>query len=53
MYRKVGHPDFTEIVVDRISGSGGGVSGRATAFCPSELGLNPRTDLAFLEQLAI
>ena len=28
-------------------GSGGGASGRAMAFCPSEPGLNPGTDLAF------
>ena len=28
-------------------GSGGGASGRATAFCPSEPGLDPRADMAF------
>ena len=28
-------------------GSGGGASGRAMAFCPSEPGLNPEADLAF------
>ena len=28
-------------------GSGGGASGRAMAFCPSELGSNPGMDLAF------
>ena len=27
--------------------SGGGASGRATAFCPSETGVNPGTDLSF------
>ena len=31
----------------RSLGSGGGASGRAMAFCPSEPGLNPGTDLAF------
>ena len=48
MYRKVGIPDFTEIVVDQISGSGGGASGRAAAFCPSELGSNPQDRIDFL-----
>ena len=28
-------------------GRGGGASGRAVAFCPSEPGSNPGTDLAF------
>ena len=35
------------------AGSGGGASGRATAFCLSEPGSNPGTDLAFLELLSI
>ena len=30
-----------------MEGSGNGASGRATAFCLSEPGLNPGTDLAF------
>ena len=28
-------------------GSGGGANGRAIAFCPSQPGSNPGTDLAF------
>ena len=31
-----------------LVGSGGGASGRATAFCLSDPGLYPGTDLAFL-----
>ena len=30
-------------------GSGGGTSGRATAFCLSRLGSNPKMDLGFLQ----
>ena len=35
------------ITQKKILGRGGGASGRAVAFCPSEPGSNPGTDLAF------
>ena len=36
-----------------FKGSGGGASGRAMAFCPSEPGSYPRMDLLFSEMLSI
>ena len=47
------HHPFAHWLFLKINLSGGGVSGRAMAFCPSKPGLNPRTDLAFLEMLSI
>ena len=40
-------------MVEKERGSGGGASGRAMAFCPSNPGSNPRTDLAFSEMPSI
>ena len=47
------HHPFAHWLFLKINLSGGGVSGRAMAFCPRKPGLNPRTDLAFLEMLSI
>ena len=37
----------SQIILSIGKDSGGGSSGRAMAFCPSELGLNPGTGLGF------